>query len=147
VIARWRRATLQKDTDRTAKAFFVPVEEIRENGYDLSINRLQGGGARRGASNLRWTSSHRCRCVETEHHSGPGTISRGCFIDRRAPMVPISEVVGAAATWTRPSPAPESRSGTFDILEHRRDRKSALSPSRPLLPRMPEQGSSARPER
>jgi type I restriction enzyme M protein len=30
-----------RDTDRTAKAFFVPVEEIRANQYDLSINRYK----------------------------------------------------------------------------------------------------------
>jgi type I restriction enzyme M protein len=41
VIARWRARSPEKDTDRTAKAFFVPVEEIRVNGYDLSINRYR----------------------------------------------------------------------------------------------------------
>src|SRR5207302_834890 len=41
VIARWRARDPKKDTDRTAKAFFVPVEEIRENKYDLSINRYR----------------------------------------------------------------------------------------------------------
>jgi len=41
VIARWRARDPKQDTDRTAKAFFVPVEEIRENKYDLSINRYK----------------------------------------------------------------------------------------------------------
>ncbi len=41
VIKRWRGRESGKDTDRTAKAFFVPVEEIRENKYDLSINRYK----------------------------------------------------------------------------------------------------------
>lgn len=41
IIARWRARNPKKDTDRTAKAFFVPVEEIRENKYDLSINRYK----------------------------------------------------------------------------------------------------------
>jgi type I restriction enzyme M protein len=41
VIARWRARDPKKDTDRTAKAFFVPVGEIRENKYDLSINRYK----------------------------------------------------------------------------------------------------------
>ncbi len=41
VIARWRARDPQKDTDRTAKAFFVPVAEIRENKYDLAINRYK----------------------------------------------------------------------------------------------------------
>ena len=41
VIARWKSRDPEKDTDRTAKAFFVPVEEIRENKYDLSPNRYR----------------------------------------------------------------------------------------------------------
>jgi type I restriction enzyme M protein len=41
VITRWRARDPKKDTDRTAKAFVVPVEEIRENKYDLSINRYR----------------------------------------------------------------------------------------------------------
>jgi type I restriction enzyme M protein len=41
VIARWRARDPSKDTDRTAKAFFVPVEEIRENKCDLAINRYK----------------------------------------------------------------------------------------------------------
>ncbi|MBX7222712.1 MAG: type I restriction-modification system subunit M [Blastocatellia bacterium] len=41
VIRRWRERDPQRDTDRTAKAFCVPVAEIRENGYDLSINRYK----------------------------------------------------------------------------------------------------------
>lgn len=31
----------QKHTDRTQKAFFVPADEIRENKFDLSINRYK----------------------------------------------------------------------------------------------------------
>jgi len=41
VIARWKARDPKKDVDRTAKAFFVPIEEIRENQYDLSINRYK----------------------------------------------------------------------------------------------------------
>lgn len=41
VIARWKARDPEQDTDRTAKAFFVPVEEIRDNGYDLAINRYR----------------------------------------------------------------------------------------------------------
>jgi type I restriction enzyme M protein len=41
VIARWNARKPKKDTDRRAKAFFVPVEEIRGNKYDLSINRYK----------------------------------------------------------------------------------------------------------
>ena len=41
VIARWKAKDPAKDTDRTARAFFVPVEEIRENKYDLSHNRYK----------------------------------------------------------------------------------------------------------
>ncbi len=41
VITKWKARDAEKDTDRTAKAFFVPVEEIVENNYDLSINRYK----------------------------------------------------------------------------------------------------------
>ncbi len=41
VIAQWRARDPKKDSDRTARAFFVPVEEIRENKYDLAINRYR----------------------------------------------------------------------------------------------------------
>jgi len=41
VIARWRARDPKKDTDRTARGFSVPVEEVRENKYDLSINRYK----------------------------------------------------------------------------------------------------------
>ena len=41
IIARWSKRKPAKDTDRTAKAFFVPVQEIRDNKYDLSINRYK----------------------------------------------------------------------------------------------------------
>jgi type I restriction enzyme M protein len=41
VIRRWRRRKPEQDTDRAAKAFFVPAEEIRSNAYDLSINRYK----------------------------------------------------------------------------------------------------------
>ena len=41
VIVRWRSRDPAKDTDRTANAFFVPVVEIRENCFDLSINRYK----------------------------------------------------------------------------------------------------------
>ena len=41
VISHWRARDPQKDMDRTKRAFFVPTEEIRKNGYDLSINRYK----------------------------------------------------------------------------------------------------------
>ena len=41
VIDRWNKRNRKKDTDRTAKAFFVPKEEIAANKYDLSINRYK----------------------------------------------------------------------------------------------------------
>ncbi|MBE9160371.1 SAM-dependent DNA methyltransferase [Nodosilinea sp. LEGE 06152] len=37
----WQGRDAAKDTDRTAKAFFVSREEIAANGYDLSINRYK----------------------------------------------------------------------------------------------------------
>jgi type I restriction enzyme M protein len=41
VLARWRARNPEKDTDRTARSFFVPAAEIKGNGYDLSINRYK----------------------------------------------------------------------------------------------------------
>ncbi|WP_318557052.1 N-6 DNA methylase [Geobacter anodireducens] len=40
-LIRWKGKDPQKDTDRTAKAFFVKTEEIREKNYDLSLNRYK----------------------------------------------------------------------------------------------------------
>ena len=41
LIKRWKKKNPKKDTDRTDKAFFVPAQEIRDNKYDLSINRYK----------------------------------------------------------------------------------------------------------
>ncbi len=41
VIARWKARDPKVANDRTAKAFFVPASEIRDNKYDLSINRYK----------------------------------------------------------------------------------------------------------
>jgi len=37
VLHRWKNT----ETERTAKAFYVPIQEIRDNKYDLSINRYK----------------------------------------------------------------------------------------------------------
>jgi type I restriction enzyme M protein len=41
VLEKWKGRDPAKDTDRTAKAFCVPVQEIRDNKYALSINRYK----------------------------------------------------------------------------------------------------------
>lgn len=41
VLTRWKSRDAAKDTDRTAKAFFVPAEDIRNNKYDLSLSRYK----------------------------------------------------------------------------------------------------------
>lgn len=41
LIDRWKKRNPKKDTNRTDKAFFAPAQEIRENKYDLSINRYK----------------------------------------------------------------------------------------------------------
>ncbi len=41
ILKRWAGRDRTTDTDRRAKAFFVPKEEIATNGYDLSINRYK----------------------------------------------------------------------------------------------------------
>lgn len=43
VLEQWRKRDASKESDRTARAFFVPVDEIRAQGYDLSINRYKEG--------------------------------------------------------------------------------------------------------
>lgn len=40
-LERWRRRNAKEDTDRTAKHFMVPVKDIEEKGFDLSINRYK----------------------------------------------------------------------------------------------------------
>jgi type I restriction enzyme M protein len=37
----WRKKSAKKDTDRTAKHFMVPVKEIEDRDFDLSINRYK----------------------------------------------------------------------------------------------------------
>jgi type I restriction enzyme M protein len=40
--AKWSAGKHKKQfTDRTAKAFYVPKDEIADNGYDLSLNRYK----------------------------------------------------------------------------------------------------------
>lgn len=41
VLQRWKQRNSSQDQDRGGKAFFVPKQEIEENGYDLSINRYK----------------------------------------------------------------------------------------------------------
>jgi type I restriction enzyme M protein len=41
VLARWRARNPKKPGKRSEKCFFVPVQEIRDNKYDLSINRYK----------------------------------------------------------------------------------------------------------
>lgn len=40
ILKRWNNPEEEK-RERTEKSFFVPVDEIRENGYDLSVNRYK----------------------------------------------------------------------------------------------------------
>ncbi|RDE34147.1 SAM-dependent DNA methyltransferase [Parageobacillus thermoglucosidasius] len=41
IIARFHNREAEKERKRTEQSFFVPVEEIRENEYDLSINKYK----------------------------------------------------------------------------------------------------------
>jgi len=41
IIARYQNLANETDRARTEQSFFVPAEEIRNNGYDLSINRYK----------------------------------------------------------------------------------------------------------
>jgi len=41
VLQRWKLRDPARDTDRKGEAFFVPAQEIKDNKYDLSINRYK----------------------------------------------------------------------------------------------------------
>ena len=41
IIARFDKLSGEESRERTAQSFFVPVEEIRANGYDLTINKYK----------------------------------------------------------------------------------------------------------
>ena len=41
IIARYKNLEQEEGRKRTEQSFFVPVEEIRQNGYDLSINKYK----------------------------------------------------------------------------------------------------------
>ena len=41
IIERFNNLDKEADRKRTEQSFFVPVEEIRENGYDISINKYK----------------------------------------------------------------------------------------------------------
>jgi len=43
MLEQWHKRDASQPPERTAKAFFVPVDEIRNQGYDLSINRYKEG--------------------------------------------------------------------------------------------------------
>lgn len=41
IIERYKNLVLEESRERTEQSFFVPVDEIIENGYDLSINKYK----------------------------------------------------------------------------------------------------------
>ncbi|MEZ4940549.1 MAG: class I SAM-dependent DNA methyltransferase [Saprospiraceae bacterium] len=41
ILRRWQNPEAENSRKRTEKSFFVPVDEIRENNFDLSINRYK----------------------------------------------------------------------------------------------------------
>ncbi len=41
IIKSWQKRNTKKDNNRNSKAFFVSKNEIKDNGYDLSINRYK----------------------------------------------------------------------------------------------------------
>ncbi len=41
LVAKWKERDPKQESDRTAKHFYVPADEIRENRYDLSLNRYK----------------------------------------------------------------------------------------------------------
>ena len=47
IIARFKNLDAEKDRARTEKSFFVPKQEIMDNGYDLSINKYKRPSTKR----------------------------------------------------------------------------------------------------
>jgi len=41
IVKRWKNLEVEAERKRTDQSFFVPKEEIKDNGYDLSINRYK----------------------------------------------------------------------------------------------------------
>lgn len=41
LVSQWKARNPKKHTDRAQKAFFIPIDDIRKNRYDLSINRYK----------------------------------------------------------------------------------------------------------
>lgn len=41
ILTRWNALNKEKKNPRTAQSFFVPIKEIQDNSYDLSINRYK----------------------------------------------------------------------------------------------------------
>ena len=41
LLEKWHKRDPKQDSDRKSKAFFVPKKEIKDNAYDLSINRYK----------------------------------------------------------------------------------------------------------
>jgi type I restriction enzyme M protein len=41
IVEEWKSRNSNTNDDRKAKHFFVPLQEIKENNYDLSINRYK----------------------------------------------------------------------------------------------------------
>jgi type I restriction enzyme M protein len=41
ILERFANLEKEEGKDRTAQSFFVPIEEIEQNDYDLSINRYK----------------------------------------------------------------------------------------------------------
>ena len=41
MVERWKDRDPDSESDRTAKHFFIPVDDIRKNKYDLSLNRYK----------------------------------------------------------------------------------------------------------
>jgi len=142
VIAPLEGADPAKDTDGRTKAFFrARWRRSARTGYDLSINRYKEVAHEEAAFERRWT--YHIACVRWNRTSlGTWTISRGCFIDRRAHGSDL-RVVGEAAPGPARVRAPESRSGTSTISSIDATEKRVVAVSTIATLGCPEQGSSA----
>jgi type I restriction enzyme M protein len=70
VIAKWKARDPKRATDRTMKAFLVPVEEIRQYKYDLSINRYRAIGYEASSYEPPTDLLKKLRTIESEISEG-----------------------------------------------------------------------------
>lgn len=66
LVAEWKERDPKMEQDRSAKQFFVPVADLRANGYDLSLNRYKMTKHEEATCDPPMTIIKRMRDLETD---------------------------------------------------------------------------------